>query len=260
MKLKLYSWNVNGIRASYKKGLLDWVRQSDGDIICFQETKANPIQLEDELRQPDGYHTYWASATRGGYSGVALYSKLEPKWVQIGLGIADYDDEGRTVVAEFENFVLIGAYFPNGGQENQRVPFKMAYKAAFLEFCNQLRAQGKSVIFCGDVNTAHQEIDLARPKENVNTTGFMPIERAWIDEIIRQGYVDIYRALHPDQAEAYTWWPYWSKGARERNRGWRIDYFFITPELQPRVVSAEIHPEVIGSDHCPVSLTLEVGE
>jgi exodeoxyribonuclease-3 len=151
--------------------------------------------------------------------------------------------------------VLIGAYFPNGGQANQRVPFKMAYKAAFLEVCDRLRAAGKSIIFCGDVNTAHREIDLARPKQNQNVTGFLPIERAWIDEVVSRGYVDIYRALHPDQTGAYTYWPFWG-GARDRNTGWRIDYFFITPDLRDRVIDAEIHPSVMGSDHCPVSLTL----
>jgi exodeoxyribonuclease-3 len=256
MVMKLYSWNVNGIRAAQKKGLLDWIRQTDPDILCLQETKAHPDQLEPELRQPEGYHTYWASSVRGGYSGVALYTKAEPKQVQIGLGIADYDNEGRTIVADYEDFVLIGAYFPNGGQDNGRVPFKMAYKAAFLEACNGLRTAGRPVIFCGDVNTAHREIDLARPKENQKTTGFLPEERAWIDAVVAQGYVDIFRTRYPDRAAAYTWWPFWSRGARERNVGWRIDYFFITPDLQNRVMAAEIHPDVPGSDHCPVSLIL----
>ena len=186
---------------------------------------------------------------------MALYSRTEPSSVQIGLGIAEYDDEGRTIIAEYDDFVLIGAYFPNGGQDNGRVPFKMAYKAAFLESAKRLRAAGKPIIFCGDVNTAHREIDLARPKENQNTTGFLPEERAWIDEVVAQGYIDICRALHPDTTEAYTYWPYWGR-TRERNVGWRIDYFFITPDLRARVVAAAIHPDVIGSDHCPVSLTL----
>jgi exodeoxyribonuclease-3 len=255
--LRLYAWNVNGIRAAQKKGLLDWLRATDPDVLCIQETKAEPDQLDDDLRAPDGYRSYWAwSTVKKGYSGVALYTKTEPLRVQIGLGIAEYDAEGRTIIAEYADFVLIGAYFPNGGEGNQRVPFKMAYKAAFLEYCENLRAAGKSVIFCGDVNTAHREIDLARPKENQNNTGFLPVERAWIDQVVERGYIDTYRALHPDQADVYTYWPYWG-GARPHNIGWRIDYFFITPDLRERVAAAEIHMEVKGSDHCPISLTLQ---
>jgi len=254
--IKLYSWNVNGIRAAQKKGLLEWFATTQPDILCIQETKAEPEQLDDILRVPDGYHTFWTWSTlRKGYSGVALYTRIAPLNVQIGMGVPEFDAEGRTIIAEYPDFVLIGAYFPNGGQENQRVPFKMAYKAAFLEVCDNLRAAGKSLIFCGDVNTAHREIDLARPKQNQHVTGFLPIERAWIDEVVARGYVDIYRALHPDQTGAYTYWPFWG-GARDRNTGWRIDYFFITPDLQDRVIDAEIHPDVMGSDHCPVSLTL----
>jgi exodeoxyribonuclease-3 len=254
--LRLVSWNVNGIRAAQKKGLLDWLHSAQPDVLCLQETKAEPDQLEDDLRQPDSYHSYWAvSSVKKGYSGVALYTRVEPKNVQIGLGIAEYDAEGRTIVADYGEFVLIGAYFPNGSRDHSRVPFKMAYKAAFLDYCEKRRAEGRSIIFCGDVNTAHREIDLARPEENQNTTGFLPIERAWIDEVVERGYVDIFRALHPDQAGAYTYWPFW-RNSRERNLGWRIDYFFITPDLQDRVVAADIHSDVTGSDHCPVSLTL----
>jgi exodeoxyribonuclease-3 len=253
--MRLYSWNVNGIRAMSKKGLLDWLRQTDPDVVCLQETKARPDQVEVDLRAPEGYHAYWASSLRPGYSGVALYTKIEPQQVQIGFGVPEYDNEGRTIIADYGDFVLIGAYFPNGGQDNSRVPFKMAYKALFLDYCNQLRALGKSVIFCGDVNTAHREIDLARPKENQKTTGFLPEERAWIDAVVEQGYVDIYRERHPEKTDAYTWWPAW-RNLRARNLGWRIDYFFISPDLRERVMAAEIHAEVMGSDHCPVSLTL----
>ncbi len=254
--MKLYSWNVNGIRAVQKKGFLHWLNEAEPDILGIQETKAHPDQLDDELRQPAGYHAYWAAAERKGYSGTALYTRQEPKSVQIGLGVEDYDNEGRTIVAEYEDFVLIVAYFPNGGRDHSRVPFKMQYKADFLAFCNRLRADGKTVIFCGDVNTAHGEIDLARPKQNEKTTGFLPEERAWIDEVVAQGYIDIFRDLHPNLADAYTWWSLRS-GARERNVGWRIDYFFITPDLQDQVVAAELHPLVMGSDHCPISLTLK---
>jgi exodeoxyribonuclease-3 len=251
----LYSWNVNGIRAAQKKGFLDWLQETQPDILGVQETKAHPDQLEDALKAPPGYHVYWASADRKGYSGVALYSRLEPDSIQIGLGIDEYDREGRTIIADYGDFVLITAYFPNGSRDHSRVPFKMAYKDAFLEICNQYRSSKRPLIFCGDVNTAHQEIDLARPKQNENTTGFLPLERAWIDKVVEEGYVDTFRHQHPDRVDAYTWWAYWG-GARERNVGWRIDYFFSTPDLVGRIKKAEIHPEVFGSDHCPISLTL----
>lgn len=254
--MRLYSWNVNGLRAVQKKGFLDWLYSTQPDILGLQETKAQPDQLDEELLRPQGYHSYWASAERKGYSGVALYSRREPLSVQPGLGIPEYDVEGRTIVADYGDFVLITAYFPNGGQDHSRVPYKMDYKAAFLEFCNNLRAQGRSVIFCGDVNTAHQEIDLARPKQNQKTTGFLPEERVWIDRVVEEGYLDIYRTLNPEKAGAYTWWS--QRGAsRENNVGWRIDYFFITPDLRDRVAAADLHPDIVGSDHCPISLTLK---
>jgi len=251
----LYSWNVNGIRAAQKKGFLDWLQNTQPDILGLQETKAHPDQLDDALKAPPGYHVYWASAERKGYSGVALYSRLEPKSVQIGLGVDEYDVEGRTIIADYDDFVLITAYFPNGSRDHSRVPFKMAYKDAFLEVCNQYRSSGRPLIFCGDVNTAHQEIDLARPKQNQKTTGFLPFERAWIDKIVEEGYTDTFRQQHPDRVDAYSWWAYWGK-ARDRNVGWRIDYFFTTPDLVDRISNAEIHSDVFGSDHCPISLTL----
>ncbi|VAW31141.1 Exodeoxyribonuclease III [hydrothermal vent metagenome] len=169
-----YSWNVTGVRAAHRKGFFDWLNKTQPDILSLQETKCHPDQLAPELRQPDGYHTYWAWAEKKGYSGVALYSKKEPNSVQIGLDIEEFDREGRTIVAEYDDFVFIGAYFPNGSRDHHRVPFKMAYKAEFLDFCNELQAAGKSVIFCGDVNTSHKEIDLARPKPNRKCTGFLP--------------------------------------------------------------------------------------
>jgi len=253
--MNLYSWNVNGIRAVQKKGFLTWLAESQPDILAIQETKAHPDQLEDALRKPDGYYSYWASADRKGYSGVALYSKKQPLSVQIGLGIPEYDREGRTIVADYGDFVLIAAYFPNGGRDHSRVPFKMAYKRDFLEYSESLRRDGKAVIFCGDINTAHRPIDLARPRQNQNTTGFLPLERAWIDEVLNAGYIDSFRQLYPDQEGAYSWWTYIG-GARNRNVGWRLDYFFLTPKLWPRVVDARIHHDVLGSDHCPVSLEI----
>ena len=254
--MKLYSWNVNGIRAGQKKGFLDWLHETKPDVLGIQETKAHPEQLDEVLRNPEGYFTYWASAEKKGYSGVGLYSRTEPNDVKIGLGIPEYDAEGRTIIAEYDDFTFITAYFPNGGRDKKRVPFKMAYKEAFLEYCNNLLEQGKQVIFCGDVNTAHNEIDLARPKGNHKTTGFMPEERAWIDKVIGQGYIDIFRDLNPELEGAYNWWSMRS-GARERNVGWRIDYFFISPDLRTKVETAEIHADIMGSDHCPISLTLK---
>ncbi len=253
--LRFYSWNVNGVRAAQRKGLLAWLAATKPDILCLQETKAHPEQLDAQLRAPDGYGTIWASAQRKGYSGVALLTRQEPDSIQVGLGIDVFDREGRTIVADYGNFVLINAYFPNGSRDHSRVPFKMAYKAALLDFMDRLRAQGRSIILCGDVNTAHREIDLARPKSNQNTSGFLPIERQWIDQVLEAGYVDAFRHLHPHQEDAYTWWAYWGN-ARARNIGWRIDYFFLTPDLLPRLAKAQIHPHVPGSDHCPISLHL----
>lgn len=253
--MHLFSWNVNGVRAAQKKGFLEWLHQERPDVLAIQETKCQPDQLDPELRQPDGYHAYWAYAQRKGYSGVALFTVQEPRSVQIGLGIPEYDQEGRTIIADYGDFTLLAAYFPNGSRDHSRVPFKMAYKRDFLTFCNDLVTAGKSVIFCGDITTAHREIDLARPKQNQNTTGFLPEERAWIDEVISQGYVDTFRSLHPEREGAYSWWSYIGR-ARDRNVGWRLDYFFVSPDLVPRVASAGIHADVLGSDHCPVSLTL----
>jgi exodeoxyribonuclease-3 len=255
--LTLTSWNVNGIRAAARKGFLDWLEQAQPDMLGLQETKAHPDQLTKALRQPPGYTTIWASAEKKGYSGVALYTKTEPLDVTVGLGVEEYDREGRTIVATYPQFVLIVAYFPNGGRDLSRVPFKMAYKRDLLAYCNQLVASGRHVVFCGDVNTAHQEIDLARPKSNQQNTGFLPHERAWIDQAIEAGYVDTFRSLYPEKTDAYTWWHMISR-ARERNVGWRLDYFFVNQGLAAAVVDATIHHEVYGSDHCPVSLTLDL--
>ena len=254
--LKLISWNVNGLRAVHRKGIfLPWLAAEQPDVLAIQETKCRPDQLPDELLNPPGYRTFWAVAERGGYSGVALYTRREPLSVTAGLGVDDYDREGRTLVADYGDFVLINAYFPNGSRDHSRVPFKMRYKADFLAVCNRLREQGRSVVFCGDVNTSHQDIDLARPRQNRFTTGFLPEERAWIDEVVTQGYVDTFRARYPDRAGAYTWWAQVTF-SREKNVGWRLDYFFVSPDLWPRVIDATIHSDVLGSDHCPVGLLL----
>lgn len=254
--MHLYSWNVNGIRAAQKKGFLDWLSSTQPDILAIQETKAHPDQLDDDLKQVDGYHVYWASADRKGYSGTALYSKIEPNRVYTGLDIEEYDVEGRTIIAEYDEFVFLTGYFPNGSKDNLRVPYKLAYSDAFVQRCDAYREQGKPVIFCGDVNTSHNEIDLARPDQNTKKTGFLPEERAWMDKLVQEyGYVDTYRTLYPQKVE----YSYWSNrgGARERNVGWRLDYFFVSPDMMPRVNDALIHTDVMGSDHCPVSLIIE---
>ncbi len=255
--LNLYSWNVNGLRAVHRKGhFLEFLERARPDVLGIQETKCRPDQLPDELRNPPGYYTYWASAERPGYSGVALYSRREPLMVRLGLGFDEYDREGRTIVADYGDFVFITAYFPNGSRDHSRVPFKMQYKADFLDTIELLRAAGRPVVFCGDVNTSHREIDLARPRQNRNTTGFLPLEREWLDRVVERGYLDTFRTRYPERTGAYTWWSQVTF-SRQNNVGWRLDYFFISPDLAPHVLDAAIHPDVEGSDHCPVSLTLD---
>lgn len=255
--MKLYSWNVNGIRAAQKKGLLDWLHTEKPDVLTVQETKAWPDQLDPELRQPDGYHTWWVKAERKGYSGVGLYSINEPKEVKLGLGIEKFDNEGRTIIADYGDFTLMSTYLPNGKGSEERLRFKMEYKEAFLDYADRLRADGKSVVFCGDINTAHNEIDLTHPKPNSKYSGFLREERDWMDKVVAQGYIDSYRHLNPEKEGAYSWWSLRS-GARAKNVGWRIDYFFISPDLLDKMADAEIHADVLGSDHCPISLTLDV--
>lgn len=254
----LLSWNVNGIRAVAKKGFSDWLAQVAPDILCLQETRAEAHQVPAQIRDHGGYHTYWNhSKARKGYSGTGLLTREEPLDVQHDLGVEAFDQEGRTLIAEYPSFVLLNCYFPNGGRGNGRVPFKLDFYQAFLDKCETYRAAGKTVIFCGDVNTAHREIDLARPKENQTTTGFLPEEREWMDRFIAAGYVDTFRLHYPDLIDQYTWWDQVTR-ARERNVGWRIDYFFIVAEAADRVEDAFILPDVLGSDHCPVGIRLAV--
>jgi len=254
--MKIVSWNVNGLRSVAKNGYWKtFLKDVKPDIFGLQETKASPDQLPEEILSPAGYSAFFSSSTvKKGYSGVALYTKTEPLKVIYGMGIPEFDDEGRLIGAEFEDFWLLNVYFPNGGQGPHRLDYKLRFYDAFLAFSEKLRKE-KPVIFCGDINTAHEEIDLARPKENEENTGFLPEERAWIDEVIAAGYVDTFRHLHAHQKEAYSYWDLFTH-ARERNDGWRIDYFFVSSELAKRVKKAEIHPDVYGSDHCPVSITI----
>jgi len=253
--VKIISWNVNGIRAAQRKGFVEWLQGERPDILLVQETKAQPGQLDEALREIPGYRVYFASAERKGYSGVALYTKEEPKSVEYGLSIERFDSEGRTIIATYEDFNLFNIYYPNGQMNAERLQYKMDFYDAFLEYADRLKAKGKNLLIGGDVNTAHKEIDLARPKENEKISGFLPQERAWIDKFVRHGYVDTFREFHPEP-EQYTWWSMRTR-ARERNVGWRIDYFFVTEGFRERVKDAFILPEVQGSDHCPIGVEIE---
>ena len=256
--MKLISWNVNGIRAWYKKGLLDWVKQEKPNILCVQETKAHQEQLSDELRNIKGYYSYFSSAeTRKGYSGVAIYTKTKPEKVEYGMGIKKFDEEGRYLAIYMGGFVLINCYFPNGGMGAHRLKYKLEFYDAFLEHINKLKKEGYKIIFCGDINTAHKEIDLARPKANENNTGFLPVERAWIDEVINNGYIDTFRHFYPDKKEAYSYWDM-KTFARNRNVGWRLDYFFVSSDLLGKIKDAKILSDVKGSDHCPIVLNINI--
>jgi len=252
--MKLISWNVNGVRAVVKKGFLNWLDQAQPDILCLQETKAHVDQLAAEILTDHGYHTYWHSGERRGYSGVATFCKEEPLYVQEGLGIERYDAEGRVLVTEHENFLLYNIYFPNGQKDNERLQYKLDFYDDLLPIINEQVESGNNVVVTGDWNTAHHPIDLARPKQNVNTSGFMPIEREKLDMYVENGWIDTFRLFH-QEGERYSWWTY-RFGARERNVGWRIDYFFVNEGFLDNVEDADIHDEIMGSDHCPVSLEL----
>ena len=252
--MKIFSWNVNGVRAIEKKGFLEWIENEDPDIICIQETKAKVEQLGSSLIKDHGYHTYWHSAEKPGYSGVATFSKVEPYYVQKGLGIDRFDSEGRVLVTEHENFLLYNIYFPNGQKDEIRLNYKLDFYDELLPIINELVESGTNVVVTGDWNTAHYPIDLARPKDNIKTSGFMPIEREKMDQYIKSGWIDTFRHFH-SEPERYTWWTY-RFGARQRNVGWRIDYFFVNESFISNIEDADIHDDVIGSDHCPVSITV----
>lgn len=253
---RIVSWNVNGLRSLAKNEYWEtFLKAVKPDIFCLQETKANPDQLPEAMLSPAGYSAFFSSCQiKKGYSGVALYSKIEPLSVIYGMGIKEFDQEGRFIGAEYEDFWLINAYFPNGGRGPERLDYKMRFYDAFLTFVEKLRKQ-KPVMFCGDVNTAHEEIDLARPKENQENTGFLPEERAWIDEVVGAGYIDSFRHFHPQTRDAYSYWDQITR-SRDRNVGWRIDYFFVASEFIKRIKKAEIYPDIYGSDHSPVSIIL----
>jgi exodeoxyribonuclease-3 len=260
--MRILSWNVNGLRAVEKRGFVPWFQAESPDILCLQETKASPEQLSGELlevRDKTGtpYKAYWASAKKKGYSGTAIYSKTEPrdlKYMEVG----EFDDEGRVLQADFKDFVLICAYFPNSQDAGARLGYKLGFCAAMLELCDRLRAAGRHLVLCGDYNIAHTPIDLARPRENEGNAGFLPEERAWMDTFTAAGYVDTFRHFHPGEEGHYSWWSY-RAAARARNVGWRIDYHCVDAALMPRVRQSLIRPDVEGSDHCPVQLELDLG-
>jgi exodeoxyribonuclease-3 len=256
MEKRIISWNVNGLRSIKNKGFLDWLRKESPDILCLQETKiSDPQQLEAELREPAGYHTYWNQPERKGYAGVALFTKEKPSEVRYDFGKSILDLEGRVIIAEYPGFVLFNVYFPNGKAGLERLKYKMVFYDVFLKYANSLKVDGKKLVVCGDVNTAHKEIDIARPKENSKVSGFLPEERAWMDKFMAHGYVDTFRHFHKEPNQ-YSYWDI-KTGARARNVGWRIDYFFVSENLLPAVTKAFIMSDVMGSDHCPIGIVLK---
>lgn len=254
--MKIYSWNVNGLRAAAKKDFFPWIENEKPDILCIQETKLQENQLDEMLKDIPGYNSYFSFAEKKGYSGVGTYSKIKPLNVYHGIGIERFDSEGRILITEYEEFTLLNIYFPNGQMNEERLNYKMEFYDAILDYCNSKVAEGKKLLICGDYNTAHTEMDIKNAKANEKTSGFLPMERAWLDKFISNGYTDTYRHLNPDRIE-YSWWSYMFK-ARERNTGWRIDYHFVSNNLLSQVKSASILTDVYGSDHCPIMIELDV--
>lgn len=250
--MKLISWNVNGLRACMEKGFMDFFNQVDADVFCIQESKLQAGQIELDL---PGYYQYWNYAEKKGYSGTALFCKEEPLGVTYGIGIEEHDKEGRVITAEFADFYVVTVYTPNSKRELERLSYRMEWEAAFLAYLKGLE-QKKPVIFCGDLNVAHREIDLKNPKSNHHNAGFTDEERACFDTLLENGFVDTFRYFYPDREGIYSWWSYMFK-AREKNAGWRIDYFVVSESLKDRLSGAAIHTEVMGSDHCPVELTIQ---
>ena len=253
--MRLVSWNVNGIRAVAKKDFLEKFSAFDTDILCIQETKAHVEQLTEDILQVNGYTSHFHSGDRKGYSGTAIYTKKEPRSISYGLGEDRFDHEGRTIEADFGDFILYNIYFPNGGQGPERLAFKLAFYDCFIKKVSAQMKDGRNVIVCGDVNTAHKEIDLSNPKANAKISGFMPEERVYMDKFADIGLVDTYRMLHPDTEKMYTWWSYKTQ-ARSRNVGWRIDYFYVSESMRDKVKDAGMYTDVEGSDHCPIFLEI----
>ena len=251
--MRLISWNVNGLRACVGKGFLDFFHEIRADAVCLQETKMQPDQLTLEL---DGYVQYWNSAVKKGYSGTAIFTKLQPISAKNGMDIPEHDNEGRIITCEFEDFYLVTVYTPNAQSELARLDYRMTWDDAFREFLLELDAK-KPVIVCGDMNVAHKEIDLKNPGPNRGSAGFTDEEREKFTKLLESGFVDTFRHLHPDLIGAYSWWSYRFK-ARQNNAGWRIDYFLVSDRIKDKIVTASILPEVMGSDHCPVMLEIDI--
>lgn len=249
--MKLVSWNVNGIRACVQKGFLDFFQEIDADIFCIQESKLQAGQIELEL---PGYHQYWNYAEKKGYSGTAIFTKEEPLQVTYGIGIEEHDQEGRVITLEFEKFYMVTVYTPNSQNELARLSYRMMWEEEFRNYIMKLEAT-KPVIVCGDLNVAHKEIDLKNPKTNQMNAGFTIEERTKFGELLEAGFIDTFRYFYPEKADMYSWWSYRFK-AREKNAGWRIDYFLASKELESRLIDATIHTQVLGSDHCPVELEI----
>ena len=249
---KLISWNVNGLRACVGKGFLDFFREAEADVFCIQESKLQEGQIELDL---PGYHQYWCYAEKKGYSGTAVFSRVEPISVTYNLGYPEHDSEGRVITCEFEDFYLVCVYTPNSQNELKRLDYRMTWEDAFADYLCGLDKQ-KPVVVCGDMNVAHKEIDLKNPKTNTQNAGFTPQEREKMTALLDRGFVDTFRLLHPDERDRYSWWSYMQR-SRERNIGWRIDYFLVSERIAPNVTLADIDEKVMGSDHCPVILELK---
>ncbi len=256
--MKIQTWNVNGIRACAGKGFEKWFSECGADVVCLQETKANPDQLDAFLIRPNQYYSYWHSAEKPGYSGTAIYSKTEPSRIVTGMGIPEIDREGRVLIAEFDradgNLAVINAYFPNSQREHTRLGYKLEFCDAMLKLCQRYVSEGRDVVLCGDYNIAHEEIDLKNPKSNTKNAGFLPEERAWMTKFLASGFVDAFRHFEKGPGH-YTWWSY-RPGVRQKNIGWRLDYHCVNQGLLERVVGIRIHPAVLGSDHCPVEIEI----
>ncbi|MDL5053131.1 exodeoxyribonuclease III [Oscillatoria laete-virens NRMC-F 0139] len=253
--MKIVTWNVNGIRAAHGKGFLNWLDDSDADVVFLQETKIQENQLPEELVSPGDYQSAWFSAERKGYSSVAAYFREKPDRIEKGMGAPEYDCEGRSITVFFGKLALIGAYFPNSQDLGARLSYKIGFNDAILAYCDKLRGAGYEIVLTGDYNVAHRPIDLARPDENEKNAGYLPEERAWMTKFLSSGYVDSFRHLHGDIPAQYSWWTF-RANARARNVGWRIDYTNVSAGLTARLKACDIHPDVMGSDHCPVSLAL----
>ena len=254
--MKIISYNINGIRAAEKKGLSDWLKEEAPDVVCFQELKANEDQVDLKVYEELGYHIFWHSAEKKGYSGVAIFSKSKPKHVEIGCGIEKYDREGRVIRADFEDFSLMSTYMPSGSSGDERQAFKMEWLEDFRNYMRSLIKKHSRIIISGDYNICHQAIDIHDPVRNKNSSGFLPEEREWMSDFLSDGYIDSFRHIHPNKVDEYSWWSY-RANARNNNKGWRIDYHMVSEQLKDRIENASILQEVKHSDHCPIKLIIK---